>query len=188
MCDQCLLQVQPPLPHLKPSGVYKHLHSHHWHQLNLIIIRCTDLTSVLLTCSYHSADCDTDQYLFNSRVRVAPKTIDHSKKGMSTHQHLLCRQLRENNNLTASCKKPSLTERLKTSLMPSGSTFEMPCTTLPAGGEESVKKPIDTRQVIDTYTTKTAPFKSKFGEITTDQGKRLQSWVVHYLELYFKPK
>ncbi|CAE1314375.1 unnamed protein product [Acanthosepion pharaonis] len=32
--------------------------------------------------------------------------------------------------------------------------------------------------------TKTAPLKSKTGEIITDQGKQLDRWVEHYLELY----
>ena len=32
--------------------------------------------------------------------------------------------------------------------------------------------------------TKTAPLKSKTGEIITDQGKQLERWVEHYLELY----
>ena len=32
--------------------------------------------------------------------------------------------------------------------------------------------------------TKTAPLKSKTGEVITDQGKQLERWVEHYLELY----
>ena len=32
--------------------------------------------------------------------------------------------------------------------------------------------------------TKTAPLKSKTGEVITDQSKQLERWVEHYLELY----
>ena len=32
--------------------------------------------------------------------------------------------------------------------------------------------------------TKTAPLKSKTGEVITDQCKQLERWVEHYLELY----
>ena len=32
--------------------------------------------------------------------------------------------------------------------------------------------------------TKTAPLKSKTGEIITDQEKQMQRWTEHYLELY----
>jgi hypothetical protein len=32
--------------------------------------------------------------------------------------------------------------------------------------------------------TKTAPLMSKTGEVITDQGKQLERWVEHYLELY----
>lgn len=33
-------------------------------------------------------------------------------------------------------------------------------------------------------TSKTTPLKSKKGDVITDQGKQLQHWVEHYLELY----
>ena len=54
--------------------------SKHWHQLDLVVIRRTDLASILLTRSYYSADCDTDHALIDSRVRAMPKKLHHSKK------------------------------------------------------------------------------------------------------------
>ena len=59
---------------------WRHPRFKHWHQLDLVITRRMDLTSVLLTRSYHSADCDTDHALIASRVRITPKKLHHSKK------------------------------------------------------------------------------------------------------------
>ena len=43
---------------------------------------------------------------------------------------------------------------------------------------------IGIKTAIGPATTKTAPLKSKTGEAITDQGKQLERWVEHYLELY----
>ena len=59
---------------------WRHPRSKHWHQLDLVITRRTDLASILLTRSYHSADCGTDHALIASRVRATPKKLQHSKK------------------------------------------------------------------------------------------------------------
>ena len=40
------------------------------------------------------------------------------------------------------------------------------------------------KKATDPSITKTEPLKSKMGEIITDQGKQLQHWMEHYLELY----
>ena len=58
---------------------WRHPCSRHWHQLDLVITRRADLSSVLHTRSYHSADCDTDHSLVASKVRLRPKKIHHSK-------------------------------------------------------------------------------------------------------------
>ncbi|XP_047495828.1 craniofacial development protein 2-like [Penaeus chinensis] len=59
---------------------WRHPRSRHWHQLDLVLTRRKDLASVLLTRTYHSADCDTDHSLVASKVRIAPRKIHHSKK------------------------------------------------------------------------------------------------------------
>ena len=59
---------------------WKHPRSHHWHQLDLIITRRSSLNNVLITRTYHSADCDTDHSLVGSKVRLHPKRIHHSKQ------------------------------------------------------------------------------------------------------------
>ena len=51
-------------PHQKVS--WRHPRSGHWHQVDLIITRHQSLHSVLITHSYHSADCDTDHSLVHS--------------------------------------------------------------------------------------------------------------------------
>ena len=64
---------------------WRHPRSGHWHQLDLIITRCQSLSSVLITHSYHSADCDTDHSLVHSKIRLQPKKIHHSRKEILTH-------------------------------------------------------------------------------------------------------
>ena len=58
---------------------WRHPRSRHWHQLDLIITRRQSLNSVLLTRTYHSADCDTDHSMVASKVRLQPKQIHRSK-------------------------------------------------------------------------------------------------------------
>ena len=58
---------------------WRHPRSRHWHQLDLVITRRRNIGSVLLTRSYHSADCDTDHALVASKLRLTPKRIHHSK-------------------------------------------------------------------------------------------------------------
>ena len=58
---------------------WSHFRSHHWHQLDLVITRRVDLSSVLHTRSYHSADCDTDHSLVASKVRLKPRKLHHGK-------------------------------------------------------------------------------------------------------------
>lgn len=63
----------------QPHNVsWRHQHSRHWPQLDLIIIRCADLRNALLTRSYHCADYDTEQLA--SKVRLVPKKLHHFKK------------------------------------------------------------------------------------------------------------
>ena len=59
---------------------WRHPRSKHWHQLDLIITRRSDLASVLLTRSYHSADCDTDHSLVTSKIKLTPRKIHLSKR------------------------------------------------------------------------------------------------------------
>ena len=64
---------------------WRHLRSRHWHQLDLVITRRADLSTVLHTRSYHSADWDTDHSLVASKVRLKPQRIH---RGSTPHQHL----------------------------------------------------------------------------------------------------
>ena len=64
----------------RPSHrVSRHPRSQRWHQLDLIIIRRSAPNNVLITRSYHNADCDTDHALVCSKVRLHPRTLHHSK-------------------------------------------------------------------------------------------------------------
>ena len=61
---------------------WMHPPSDHWYQLDMIITRRSLLSSVLVTRSYHSADCDTDHALVGSRVRLQPQKLHrHKPKG-----------------------------------------------------------------------------------------------------------
>ena len=59
---------------------WRHPRSHHWHQLDLVVTRRAMLNCVLVTRSYHSADCDTDHSLVVSKVRLQCKQIHRSKQ------------------------------------------------------------------------------------------------------------
>lgn len=63
-------------PHHRVS--WRHPRSKHWHQLDLIITRRSQLSSILVTRTYHSADCDTDHSLICSQVRLQPKKFHRS--------------------------------------------------------------------------------------------------------------
>ena len=57
----------------------RHPRSCHCHQLDLVITRRADLSSILHTRSYHSADCDTDHSPVASKVKLKPRKIHHGK-------------------------------------------------------------------------------------------------------------
>ena len=65
-------------PHHKVS--WRHPRSRHWHQLDFIITRRSSLNQVLVTRSFHSADCDTDHSLVVSKVRLLPKRTHCSRQ------------------------------------------------------------------------------------------------------------
>jgi len=50
------------------------------YQLDLVISRRSLLNQVLVTRSYHSADCDTDHSLVASKVHLFPRRAHHSKQ------------------------------------------------------------------------------------------------------------
>jgi len=59
---------------------WRHPRSKHWHQLDLILTRRTQLNNFLVTRTFHSADCDTDHSLVCSKLRLQPKKIYHTKQ------------------------------------------------------------------------------------------------------------
>lgn len=59
---------------------WRHPRSKHWHQLDLILVRRTHIKNILLTRSFHSADCDTDHSLVCCKIRMQPKKFHHAKK------------------------------------------------------------------------------------------------------------
>ena len=59
---------------------WMHPRSKHWHQLDLIITRRSQLNNVRVTRSYHSADCDTDHALVCCKVQSHPKKLHRAPK------------------------------------------------------------------------------------------------------------
>ena len=59
---------------------WRHSRSKYWHQLDMILIRRTNLKFMLLTRTYHSADGDTDHSLFCCKIRLQPKMLQSSKQ------------------------------------------------------------------------------------------------------------
>ena len=58
---------------------WRHPRSKHWHQLDLILVRCAAIKNVLHTRSYHSADYDTDHSLMCCKIRMQPKKFHRPK-------------------------------------------------------------------------------------------------------------
>ena len=59
---------------------WRHPRSSHWHQLDFVITRRRLLNQVMVTRSYHSADCDTDHSLVASKIRLLPKRVHYTKQ------------------------------------------------------------------------------------------------------------
>ncbi|XP_076041841.1 uncharacterized protein LOC143025721 [Oratosquilla oratoria] len=57
-----------------------HPRSKHWHQLDLSLIRRSNIKLVQITRTYHSADCDTDHSLVCCKIRLQPKKLHKSKQ------------------------------------------------------------------------------------------------------------
>ena len=64
---------------------WRHPHSKHWHQLDLILVRHAAIKNVLHTHSYHSADCNTDHSLVCCKIRLQLKKFHHAKKPGNLH-------------------------------------------------------------------------------------------------------
>lgn len=77
--DLCLTNTFfPTKPHHRVS--WRHPRSRRWHQLDFVITRRTLLNQVLVTRSFHSADCDTDHSLVASKVRLLPRQVHRSRQ------------------------------------------------------------------------------------------------------------
>ena len=59
---------------------WRHPRSKHWHQLDVILTRRADLSSIKITRSYQSADCDTDHSLVCSNVNLRAKSLHRTIK------------------------------------------------------------------------------------------------------------
>lgn len=62
------------------SASWKHPRSNHWHQLDLVITKRHSLNSLCNTRAYHSTDCDTDNSLIASKIKLKRKELHCSKK------------------------------------------------------------------------------------------------------------
>lgn len=58
---------------------WRHPRSKDWHQLDLILTRRTQLKNLLVTRTYHSADCDPGHSLVYCRVGSQPKKFYRTK-------------------------------------------------------------------------------------------------------------
>ena len=61
-------------------GSWRHPRSKHWHQLDLILTRRVDLSSIKIPRSYQIADCDTDHSLVCSNVKLRVKSLHRTRK------------------------------------------------------------------------------------------------------------
>ena len=123
----CALQA-PPTPSLNTrfSG------DAHQHQLNLIQVRCSAIKTVLRTCSYHSADCNTDHSLVCCKIRIKPKKFHHTKtKGnaaVTTHTQQELQALKD--RFSQACKDFGRTISVKKTNVLVQDTMELPTITI----------------------------------------------------------
>ena len=64
---------------------WRHPRSKHWHQLDLILTKRVNLSSIKITRSYQSADCDTDSSLVCSNVNFHAKSLHRTRKEGRPH-------------------------------------------------------------------------------------------------------
>ncbi|XP_047494975.1 uncharacterized protein LOC125043065 [Penaeus chinensis] len=80
-CTRLNLCVANSFFQTKPQNKvsWRHPRSKHWHQLDLVLVRRSNLNSIKVVRSYHSADCDTDHLLVCCKVKLSPKKMFFSK-------------------------------------------------------------------------------------------------------------
>ena len=110
---------------------WRHPRSHHWHQLDLVITRRADLSSVLHTRSYNSADCDMDHSIIASKVWSLERTSTPRPRVAPVSTPVaLSTPLRLSASLTGS-RRHLLCNQQPATQMPNGLTSMMSSTTQP---------------------------------------------------------
>ena len=109
---------------------WRHPRSQHWHQLHLVITRRADLSSVLHTRSYHSADCDTDKLARKDRLKPERSTTARPRVDPASTPVALLIPLRLRASLTAS-RRNLLRNQQPATRMPNGLTSVISSTTQP---------------------------------------------------------
>ena len=109
-----------------------HPRSKRWHQLDLVLTRRCHLQNVLITRSYHSADCDTDHSLVISKLRLCPKKLHQSKPPGKPRINTsrMSQQLSE--EFRQSSQSPSTPNHRTVTPTRDGVFFARPFTTLPS--------------------------------------------------------
>ena len=75
--DLCITNSFHTKPQHKVS--WRHPRSKHWHQLDLILVRCAVIKNVLHIRSCYSANCHTDHSLVCCKIRMQPKKFHRTK-------------------------------------------------------------------------------------------------------------
>ena len=58
---------------------WRHPRSGHWHQLDHVLVRRSNLNTIKITRSFHSADCNTDHALVISKVKIVLRKLHRSR-------------------------------------------------------------------------------------------------------------
>ncbi|XP_046986007.1 uncharacterized protein LOC124556011 [Schistocerca americana] len=244
-CDLCITNTYFQLKDQHKVS-WRHPHSHHWLQLDLVIARHTGLKNVILTRSYHSADCNTDHALVACTLRLTPKKCHHAKprghpRINTDHVHDTQRKqdfasnfesafpgnVQAETNVDKKWAKLSgaiynsavlaygikgkrnkdwyeqnleemepVTEAKWKALLAykRNPKKELEITYEKQRIGHSIQKAANSgdakamydgiKKAIGQTVRKTVPLKSKTSEIITDEGKKMECWVEHYLELY----
>ncbi|KAL7877616.1 hypothetical protein SRHO_G00042590 [Serrasalmus rhombeus] len=176
---------------------WHHPRSKHWHQLDMVIVKRTSLKHVLLTCSYHSANCDSDHSLaiqksalatfgrktskncdwFGAKSAEFTPVIETKRAALSEYKlspsektlQALISARRKVQQIGRRCNNEYWQE-LSHDIQNAAATGNI------RGMYEGIKKALRPMQ------SKTAPPKTSSGKVITDKAK-MERWVEHYSEL-----
>ncbi|XP_050710731.1 uncharacterized protein LOC126995286 [Eriocheir sinensis] len=162
----------------------------------MIIVRRTSLKHVLLTSTYHTADCDTDHSLVSSLAIFGRKTFrscdwfDAKSTELTpvieAKRAALAEYRRSPSEKTLQALRTARSKVQQTARRCANEYWQELSHDIQTAAETGNIRDMyeGTKKALGPTQSKTAPLKSSSGEVITDKGKQMERWVEHYSELY----